>query len=151
MIKRTLPQSGQRYRLLNDKLYQIVTLAIDAETGKDLVVYQALYDDFQVYVCPLSLFMSEVDGETKVPESLPSDDPLPDGISPQLMEFLDADTDDARYKILSKMADIVDDHMIDTMAVVLDVVIDDGPVDKRYQELKNCIRTRMRYEINRFR
>lgn len=159
MTKRTLPQTGQRYRIFQDRLCQIVTLATDSETGEDLVVYQALYDDFKVYVRPLSLFMSEVT-ETKDQSAIkvdsessavPPAEPLPEGISPKLMEFLDADTDDARYKIVSEMADIVDDHMIDTMAVVLDVVIDDGPIDQRYQELKNCIRTRMRYEINRFR
>lgn len=74
-----------------------------------------------------------------------------DGISPMLMQFLDADTYAERYQILSEMAQEVDDHVIDTMAVALDIVIEDGDIDQRYQELKNCIRTRMRYETSRLR
>ncbi len=146
-MEKKLPQPGQRYGHSKDRLYQIVTLATHSETGEQMVVYQALYDDFKVYVRPLSLFMSETDTQVSPQES----EPLPEGISPKLMAFLDADTSEERYRILSEMADIIDDHMIDTMAVVLDIVIEDGPIDMRYQELKNCLRTRIRYETNRFR
>lgn len=52
--------------------------------------------------------------------------------------FLDADSDRRRYTILNEMEDIVDDHMIDTMAVVSDLVIEDGPISQRFQELKRC-------------
>ena len=48
------------------------------------------------------------------------------------------------------MDDIVDDHMIDTMAVVSDLVIEDGPISQRFLELKRCIRTRIQYESKRF-
>ena len=75
---------------------------------------------------------------------------LPDGISPKLIAFLDADSDEERYTILNEMEDIVDDHMIDTMAVVSDLVIEDGPISQRFQELKRCIRTRIQYESKRF-
>lgn len=146
-MEKKLPQPGQRYGHSKDRLYQIVTLATHSETGEQMVVYQALYDDFKVYVRPLSLFMGETDTQVSPQES----EPLPEGISPKLMAFLDADTSEERYRILSEMADIIDDHMIDTMAVVLDIVIEDGPIDMRYQELKNCLRTRIRYETNRFR
>jgi hypothetical protein len=37
------------------------------------------------------------------------------------------------------------------MAVSLDVVIPQGTVDERYRQLKGCLETRKRYEINRFR
>lgn len=37
---------------------------------------------------------------------------LPDGISPKLIAFLDADSDEERYTILNEMEDIVDDHMM---------------------------------------
>ena len=38
------------------------------------------------------------------------------------------------------------DKLVDDFAVVLDVVIPEGPVDKRYEELKLCVRTRQKYE-----
>ena len=57
---------------------------------------------------------------------------------------------DRLIDILNEMEDIVDDHMIDTMAVVSDLVIEDGPITQRFLELKRCIRTRIQYESKRF-
>ena len=46
-MEKQLPQPGWRYRHFKGGLYQIVTLALNTETGEDMVVYQALYDDFK--------------------------------------------------------------------------------------------------------
>ena len=67
-MEKQLPQPGWRYRHFKGGLYQIVTLALNTETGEDMVVYQALYDDFKVYVRPLSMFLSETDF-VKYPDS----------------------------------------------------------------------------------
>ena len=48
-------------------LYVIQSLAINSETGEQMVVYKALYDSQVIYVRPLDLFTSEVDSE-KYPE-----------------------------------------------------------------------------------
>lgn len=41
--------------------YKVLFLAIHAETGEQMVVYQALYGDQTVYVRPYVLFASKVD------------------------------------------------------------------------------------------
>ncbi len=150
------PEAGETYRHFKDKMYKIIGVAKHSETKEEMVVYQALYDDFGMYVRPLEMFISEVD-HVKYPEVTQKwrfelVESQEDGVSPKLMQFLDADSLEERYNILISMQDEITDQMIDSMAVVCDVVIEDGDIIKRYDELKRIIATRQKYEqSNRLR
>ncbi len=72
-------------------------------------------------------------------------------INPKVLEFLDTEDFDERYNILVSLRDELDDQMVNILAVALDVVIPEGRLEERYDALKNCLRTRQRYESTRLR
>ncbi len=57
------PRPQEMYRHFKGNLYQIRCLAKHSETREPMVVYQAMYGTFEIYVRPLSMFMDEVDHE----------------------------------------------------------------------------------------
>lgn len=222
-------------------MYQIVTVASHTETGEQLVVYEALYDDFKMYARPLSMFLSEVDRvkypetaqkyrfelierevdgtlkmgypvkiseilgrnteETNTSETLQEEETetvetefaeeesvqnkemsasidaevslqkdekdehivtttenvneegfLDDEeINPFLLQFLDTDSYGEKLEVLVSIRSRLDDRLIDDMAAALDVTVDDGPLPVRYEGLKTCLETMVKFECERFR
>ena len=168
------PTAGETYRHFKNKEYKIITIAHHSETGEELVVYQALYGEGMVCARPLDMFVSEVDHE-KYPEVTQkyrfekiADAPEANAkvallnenaqnepkvktlaqmtAEEKMMAFFDEDDLEAKYQILLAMRTEITDTMIDNMAVVLDIVIPDGEIAVRFENLKRAIQTKQRYE-----
>ena len=148
------PVVGETYRHFKNKNYKIIAIAHHSETGEELVIYQALYGDGMVCARPLDMFVSEVDHE-KYPEVKQKyrfekiETPVLEmTIEDRMMKFFDEDSLEGKYQILLTMREEITDTMIDNLAVVLDVVIEDGPITQRFDDLKRAIQTKQRYEQN---
>ncbi len=172
------PKPQELYRHFKGNVYQIRCLAKHSETGEMMVVYQAMYDTFEIYVRPLSMFMSEVDhvkypdvkqkyrfellqemddnrevrqSEEGKPETAAAESDEELNIDPQVVAFLDADSYEQRLNILYSLHSRLTDEMINTMAVAVDLEIKEGDIEERYEELRNCLLTFEKYECNRLR
>lgn len=151
------PKAGDIYKHFKNRLYEIITIAIHSETEEEMVVYKQLYGEFKTYVRPLDMFLSEVDHE-KYPEVLQKyrfefvpnakKEEEPDEI---LIKFLDAKGATEKYKLLDEYEGSLDNRIINNMAISVDVVIEDGSIEQRLAELKDCLRTKARFECTRLR
>lgn len=244
---RNNPKPYEIYEHFKGNRYQIIALAQHSETEEDMVVYQALYGEYKMYVRPLFQFMGMVD-EKKYPEkkgqyrfqkitgempeekemqqtaeadseenaleavdrtseeealeavdraseeealeavSRTSEEETSEAVNqadrkltsenirwqggeksseasgteggengdevtidPMVMDFLDAHTYEERLNILAALHHRITDDMINTMAISVDVEIEDGPIETRYEELKHCIITFQKYQCSRMR
>lgn len=163
---------GQFYRHFKNRLYQIVALAEHSETGEKLVVYQALYGDYRVYARPYEMFISEVDRK-KYPEAeqkyrFELVDPGKEAenvkgmkqgdeaecenmVNPVLLEFLDADTLEEKMHILALYRNKMDESLLNSIAISLDLVVEKDSVQEQYDEIMNCLSMMQKFECDRFR
>lgn len=87
--------------------------------------------------------------KTPVQEATIDDEPQEPQLDPLLLDFLDADTYEEKLNILAALHHRITDDMITTMAIASDVEVEKGDLETRYNELKNCLLTLEKYEINR--
>ncbi len=72
-------------------------------------------------------------------------------LDPLVLEFLDADSCEERLNILAALHHRITDDMINTMAIAIDVEVNEGDIEQRYDELKRCLLLFDKFECNRLR
>ena len=164
---------GEFYRHFKNKLYQILAVATHSETGEKMVVYQALYGDFGVYVRPYEMFISPVDRE-KYPEvtqqyrfervdmaagagenadrirTQESEQNLYEP-SPAFLKFLDTDTYEERMECLSAMARTAKQRDLDSLYLVLDMKPETGTIQEQIQAIGRFLTLQNRFDGKRLR
>ena len=59
---------GKMYRHFKGDVYLVLGTGIHSETKEEYVIYKGLYDNFDVYLRPKNMFLSEVDHD-KYPDA----------------------------------------------------------------------------------
>ena len=177
MEKREIPRPGEFYRHFKNRLYQIIAVAYDAETEQKVVVYQALYGDYRVWVRPLEDFLSRTDRE-KYPEAaqewrferiVPAG-PAQEAYGPQsgpapavsaaeeertgtqvLLAFLDAETREEKKAALVSGMDRLTQRELDSIYMALEMPAQEGDVRAQVSGILSWMKTQERYESSRLR
>lgn len=191
-------RQGQFYRHFKDRLYQVTAIAKHSETGEKMVVYQALYGTYEVYVRPYDMFAGEVDHEkypevtqkyrfelVEMPETgdhteqekpaaqpeertvqpkertaQPKEEQFEktqtskaetEEVNPILLEFLDADTLEEKMHLLAYHRNQMDENLLNSIAISLDLVVEKKNIQEKYDEILNCLSMMEKFECNRFR
>lgn len=190
-------KQGQFYRHFKNRLYQIVAVAEHSETGEKMVVYQALYGTYGIYVRPYEMFAGEVDYEkypgvtqkyrfelvemsetgdntkqeesavkaerkivrqpeaqvqTIQPPEAKTEEVYAEGeVNPILLEFLDADTLEEKMHLMAYHRNQMDENLLNSIAISLDLVVEKKNIQEKYDEILNCLSMMEKFECNRFR
>ena len=88
------------------------------------------------------------DKKTEVSETAP----IPaETVNHILLEFLDAESYNKKLDVISSNLKHMNDRLINDMAVSLDCTVEEGPLEKRVQELLFCLKAMCRFEDKRLR
>ena len=150
---------GGFYKHFKNKLYQVKCVAYHSETKEKMVVYQAMYGEYAVYVRPYDMFMSEVD-HVKYPDvaqkyRFEQVDPLTmqqvaaeDSV---LDKFLDARGYEEKLDVLIRYKSRFTNPMIDIMAESLEIVVPEGELSGRIDSLRKVLQAHTKYEGSHLR
>lgn len=156
------PEVTQKYRFEKVNVVAESDGSVSITSAENDYVSEPVWKGPEVKVEPIALDKASRDKETideaLIDKATWEEEPAPEstcqeqGVDPKLLEFLDAESFDEKYNVLVSMRDTITDQMIDNIAVVMDLVIPEGELTKRYDNLKAAIRTRQHYEFsNRLR
>lgn len=70
-------------------------------------------------------------------------------IDPLLEAYLDTDSYREKLNILHGLQHRITEHMLNTMAIVIDFELPEGDIQTKYDALNDCLLTKEKYECNR--
>lgn len=136
------PEVTQKYRFAYVDHTKNETLRTERAEHKKIPVNQNVEQQENVPVVTAAVSTAELQEQNMVQRE--SD--VEEQIDPWLLRFLDTDTMEEKYQIVCDIKNDITDRLIDDLAVAVDVVIPEGKLSDRYEQLKYCIRTRQKYE-----
>ena len=141
-----------------DRKYQVIAVAYHAKSNEKMIVYQQLFDNFKILTDTFDDFFNQPEAEVHI--EIPADDRKDNdadtkedlkGVNPVLMGFFDRDTCTDKIEYIAQVRDKLDDRLVSDIAASMDITIEEGSLDDKIDSLLICLRTKAKYECNRFR
>lgn len=136
------PEVTQKYRFAYVDHTKNETIRTERAEHKKIPVNQNVEQQENVPDVTAAVSTAELQEQDMVQRELD----VEEQINPWLLRFLDTDTMEEKYQIVCDIKNDITDRLIDDLAVAVDVVIPEGKLSDRYEQLKYCIRTRQKYE-----
>lgn len=136
------PEVTQKYRFAYVDHTKNETIRTERAEHKKILVNQNVEQQENVPDVTAAVSTAELQEQDMVQRELD----VEEQINPWLLRFLDTDTMEEKYQIVCDIKNDITDRLIDDLAVAVDVVIPEGKLTDRYEQLKYCIRTRQKYE-----
>lgn len=132
-----IPEEGDCYRNKQGENFQVKLVAVDTETGKEAVIYQA--EDGKIYVTPAEKFCQKMEKALDVESEEQN----------MIMEFLDLTGSEEKVRYLQKKKLDLTDKFLQIAAQSLDFTENQDSLEMRYQDLIHYLKTLSRYEKRR--
>ena len=131
------PNATQKMRF--ELVEQMVVAPVVAPVGADVT---------EEKVAALDTSVEEATVENvKVIENTETEEEIT--LDPLLEAYLDTDSYRERINILHGLQHRITEHMLNTMAIVIDFELPEGDIQTKYNALHDCLLTKEKYECNR--
>lgn len=134
------PQANQKYR------FELVKPADGQEESQNQEVPKSGYEQSDVQEPAAERAEEQTDTQVSAPEKTEEG-----AVNPLLLEFLDADTLEDKMHIMIFGRNQMDDNLLNSIAISLDLVVEEKSTEEKYDEILNCLSMMERFECNRLR
>ena len=131
------PNVTQKMRF--ELVEQMVAAPIAAPVGADVAEEKVVAPDARVEEAAIE--------NVKVIENTETEEEIT--LDPLLEAYLDTDSYRERINILHGLQHRITEHMLNTMAIVIDFELPEGDIQTKYNALNDCLLTKEKYECNR--
>ena len=131
------PNATQKMRF--ELVEQMVAAPIAAPVGADVAEEKVVAPDARVEEAAIE--------NVKVIENTETEEEIT--LDPLLEAYLDTDSYRERINILHGLQHRITEHMLNTMAIVIDYELPEGDIQTKYNALHDCLLTKEKYECNR--
>ncbi len=134
------PQANQKYR------FELVKPADGQEESQNQEVPKSGYEQSDVQEPAAEKAEEQTDTQVSASEKTEEG-----AVNPLLLEFLDADTLEDKMHIMIFGRNQMDDNLLNSIAISLDLVVEEKSTEEKYDEILNCLSMMERFECNRLR